>query len=82
MAALRCASLMEAMATTFSVGITCSCGSTKFDRPENPRPSDVITCQRCGKKTRWDQLVKKAGEQAVKQVKDAMKDVFRRAGFQ
>lgn len=82
LAVLRCDSPRETMTTTtIPVGIKCSCGSTQFDRPQNPQPSDIITCAKCGAKGRWDQVMKQAGEQARKHVADALKDAFRRAGF-
>jgi hypothetical protein len=67
--------------TTIPVDIICSCGSTQFHRPENPQPSDVITCVGCGASARCDEIVRQAGEKARDLFVDELKKAFRNSPF-
>lgn len=67
--------------TTTNVGITCSCGSDKFEMPENPKDSDIIKCAKCGAAGKYGDVMKQATSQAKAAVEKELKDALRKAGF-
>lgn len=67
--------------TTSEVGISCSCGSTKFEMLERPQASDIIKCAKCGASGRYGEVIKEAQRQITSAVEKQFKDAFRKAGF-
>lgn len=67
--------------TRSEVGISCSCGSTKFEMPENPKSSDIIKCAKCGASGRYGEVIEQAQRQITAAVEKQLKDAFRKAGF-
>lgn len=67
--------------TTSEVGISCSCGSTKFEMPEQPQASDIIKCAKCGASGRYGEVIEEAQRQITAAVEKQFKDAFRKGGF-
>lgn len=67
--------------TTGSISVRCSCGSDKFNVPSSRRPSDTISCARCGATGRYGDVMRTAGGQAKAVVEKQLKDAFKKAGF-
>ena len=67
--------------TTTRVGIKCSCGSTKFEMPKNPKASETINCAKCGASGKYGDVMRQAKSQAKSAIEKQLKDVFRKAGF-
>jgi hypothetical protein len=67
--------------TTSKVAIKCSCGSSQFEMPKNPKASDTITCVRCRKIGRHGDIMRQAEKQITSAVEKQLKDAFRKAGF-
>lgn len=67
--------------TTTKVGIKCSCGSSKFEMPKNPKASDTITCVKCGASGKHGDVMRQATQQIKTAVEKQWKDALRKAGF-
>ena len=39
------------------VTIECTCGSTNFDMPKEPKPNDMIRCTQCGEEGIFDDVL-------------------------
>lgn len=46
------------------------CGSSKFEMPEKPKDSDIVTCAGCGAQGRYGQVKAAMVEQAKKHIDD------------
>ena len=55
------------------------CGGTQFERTENPKPEDKVTCVGCSATWRFDEFQRMGGEQALDAVKDELKARLRNA---
>ncbi|PSD11557.1 hypothetical protein C7E14_18770 [Stenotrophomonas maltophilia] len=67
--------------STTQIGVKCSCGSSKFETPTNPKASDRIRCSRCGASGTYGEVMRQATSQAKTAVEKQLKDMLRRAGF-
>lgn len=67
--------------TTGSISVKCRCGSDKFNIPSTRRPSDTISCARCGATGMYGDVMRTAGTQAKAEVEKQLKDAFKKAGF-
>ncbi|SDK71166.1 ECs_2282 family putative zinc-binding protein [Stenotrophomonas pavanii] len=67
--------------TTGTISVKCRCGSDKFNIPSTRRPSDTISCARCGATGRYGDVMRTAGSQAKAAVEEQLKDAFKKAGF-
>lgn len=67
--------------TTGTISVKCRCGSDKFSIPSTRRPSDTISCARCGTTGRYGDITRTAGIQAKGAVEKQLKDAFKKAGF-
>lgn len=67
--------------TTGTISVKCRCGSGKFNTPSTRRPSDMISCAKCGAIGRYGDVTRTAGIQAKAAVEKQLKDAFRKAGF-
>jgi hypothetical protein len=67
--------------TTTNVGIKCSCGSDKFEMPENPKDSDLIKCAKCGASGKYGDVMGQAKAQVKAAMEKEFKDMFRKTGF-
>ncbi|HIE4140233.1 TPA: ECs_2282 family putative zinc-binding protein [Stenotrophomonas maltophilia] len=63
------------------MSVECRCGSDKFNIPSTRRPSDTISCARCGATGRYGDVMRTAGSQAKAAVEKQLKDAFKKAGF-
>lgn len=66
---------------TNTVSFKCKCGSDQFKIPSTRRPSDVITCAKCGASGRYGDVLRSAQAQVTSAVEKKLKDVFRKSGF-
>ncbi len=67
--------------TTTQVAIKCSCGSSQFEMPTNPKASDTIKCAKCGASGKHGDVMRQAKKQITSAVEKQLKDAFRKAGF-
>ena len=49
--------------TTTQVAIKCSCGSSQFEMPKNPKAMDTITCAKCGASGKHGDVMRQAKKQ-------------------
>lgn len=66
---------------TGTISVKCRCGSDKFNVPSTRRPSDTISCARCGAPGKYGDVTRTAKTQAKAAVEKQLKDAFKRAGF-
>jgi hypothetical protein len=64
-----------------TIALKCSCGSTKFEMPSNPKDSDTIKCAKCGATGKYGNLMRDATRQAKALVEKQLKEALRKAGF-
>ncbi len=67
--------------TTSAITIKCRCGSDKFNVPSTRRPSDTISCARCGATGKYGDVTRTARTQGKAVVEKQLKDIFKKAGF-
>jgi len=67
--------------TTGTITVKCRCGSDKFNVPSTRRPSDTISCARCGATGKYGDVTRTAGTQGKAVVEKQLKDIFKKAGF-
>lgn len=63
------------------ISVKCSCGSSKFEMPNNPKASDTIKCAKCGATGKYGDVMGQAKKQAASAVEKQLKDALRKAGF-
>ncbi|CAI4203749.1 hypothetical protein MWMV10_MWMV10_01610 [Acinetobacter baumannii] len=63
------------------INIICSCGSDKFHTSANPRPSELITCAKCGKQQRFGRIQRDVVTKVKKQFEKDLQKMFKKAGF-
>lgn len=66
---------------TGTISIKCRCGSDKFNIPSTRRPSDTISCAKCGATGRYGDMTRAATTQGKAVVEKQLKDIFKKAGF-
>lgn len=64
-----------------TINVKCSCGSAKFEMPNNPKPSDTIKCAKCGATGKYGEVMKSATSLAKNAVEKQLKDALKKAGF-
>lgn len=64
-----------------TISVKCSCGSEKFEIPNNPLATDIIKCIKCGATGKYGDVMKAARRQAKSLVEKQLKDAIRKAGF-
>lgn len=67
--------------TTGTITIRCRCGSDKFNVPSTRRPSDEISCARCGATGKYGDVTRTTRTQAKAVAEKQLRDVFKKAGF-
>lgn len=67
--------------STTRVGFKCSCGSDKFEIPENPRAADAIKCAKCGASGKYGDVMDQAKAQVKSAFEKQLKDALHKAGF-
>lgn len=61
-----------------TITFKCSCGSTKFEMPKNPKPSDIVKCIKCGASSKHGELMKEATRLAKAAIDKKMREVFKK----
>lgn len=64
-----------------TINVKCSCGSDKFEMPQNPQANDKIKCARCGAAGKYGDAMKAATSHAKAAIEKQLKDAFKKAGF-
>lgn len=67
--------------TKGTINFKCSCGSAKFEIPNNPKATDTIKCVQCGATGKYGDVMNEAQRQAKSLVEKQLKDALRKAGF-
>ena len=64
-----------------TIAVKCQCGSDKFNIHATRRPTDTVSCARCGARGRYGDIMQEARAQAVSVVGKQLKNAFKKAGF-
>lgn len=62
---------------TFDVSIACSCGSKEFLIPESPHADTVITCNACGAKGKYGEVMAEGAKQTTAAIQQSLKGLFK-----
>lgn len=63
--------------TTISVTLKCRCGGIKFE-PDNPKPTDMLTCVKCGAKERFRDVQDRAVGQVKAKIEKDLNKIFKK----
>jgi len=60
------------------VSLSCArCGNEKFELPDHPVSSSIVTCSGCGAKGKYGDLMGSAKRQITSQVKKELQNAFK-----
>lgn len=65
------------MTTTIPVTLKCLCGGREFE-PDNPKPTDMLTCVKCGAKERFRDVQNRAIGQVKAKIEKDLSNIFKK----